>query len=69
MNSAALGWSDTPKWRLRRRFGAWNGTLLAGIGFAVLIGVAMNVLPPLGRLHANVVAYGTQPERGAAAVA
>lgn len=44
--------------RLKGRFGPWNAGLLAGVGFAVVVGLAMAILPPLGHLHANVVAYG-----------
>jgi hypothetical protein len=43
---------------LRRRFGAWNGNLLAALGYAVVVGVAMAILPPLGHLHSNVVQFG-----------
>jgi len=39
--------------RLAGRFGAWTATLLAGLGFAVVIGVVMAALPPLGALAAN----------------
>ncbi|HXE45081.1 MAG TPA: CbtA family protein [Conexibacter sp.] len=44
--------------RLSGRFGAWNGTLLAGLGFVAWIALMMAILPSLGSLHANVVAYG-----------
>jgi hypothetical protein len=44
--------------RLRDRLGLWNAVIVAGIAYAVLIGVAMAILPPLGHLHANVIAYG-----------
>jgi hypothetical protein len=44
--------------KLRNRLGAWNAVLVAGVGYVVVIGVAMALLPPLGHLHANVVAYG-----------
>lgn len=44
--------------RLSGRFGAWNGTLLAGLGFIAWIAIVMAILPSLGDLHANVVAYG-----------
>src|SRR3954453_17072548 len=40
--------------RLAARFGNWNATLLAGLGFAAAIGVVMAVLPSLGELSANV---------------
>ena len=39
--------------RLVPRFGTWNATLLAGLGFAVAIGVVMVAMPPLGSLAAN----------------
>lgn len=39
--------------RLGQRFGTWNATLLAGLGFVVVIGVIMALLPPLGSLAAN----------------
>lgn len=39
--------------RLAPRFGAWNATLIAGLAFAVMIGVVMALLPPLGSLSAN----------------
>ncbi|NUR27467.1 MAG: CbtA family protein [Catenulispora sp.] len=44
--------------RLAARFGNWNATLLAGLGFAVAIGVVMAVLPSLGELSANVREFG-----------
>jgi hypothetical protein len=44
--------------RLSARFGTWNGTLLAAAGFAVLIGIAMVILPAVGHLPANVAEYG-----------
>ena len=43
---------------LAARFGTWNATLLAGLGFLVVIGIAMAVLPPLGHLHYNQVHFG-----------
>jgi putative cobalt transporter subunit CbtA len=39
--------------RLAPRWGTWNATLLAGLGFVVAIGVVMAVMPPLGALAAN----------------
>jgi putative cobalt transporter subunit CbtA len=39
--------------RLAPRFGTWNATLLAGLAFAVAIGVVMALRPPLGSLSAN----------------
>jgi hypothetical protein len=47
---AAAVWAGQ---RLASRFGTWNATLLAGLGFAVAVGVVMAVLPPLGSLAAN----------------
>jgi hypothetical protein len=43
---------------LAGRFGAWNATLLGIVGFVVLTGVLMAVLPSLGQLAANVEQYG-----------
>ena len=39
--------------RLARRRGTWNATLLAGLAFAVAIGVVMALLPSLGSLAGN----------------
>jgi hypothetical protein len=39
--------------RIAARFGAWTATLLAGLGLAVVIGLVMAALPPLGSLAAN----------------
>jgi hypothetical protein len=44
--------------RLRARLGSWNAAVAAGIGFAVLVGIAIAFLPPYGHLHANVIEYG-----------
>jgi hypothetical protein len=44
--------------RLSLRWGTWRGSLLAGAGFIVLIGIVMAILPSLGHLHANVEEYG-----------
>jgi hypothetical protein len=44
--------------KLRERLGPWNAVLLAGVAYVLIVGVAMAILPPLGHLHANVVAYG-----------
>src|SRR5262249_43065995 len=41
--------------RLKPRLGTWNASLVAGAGFAAVVGVVMAVLPPLGHLSANVV--------------
>jgi predicted cobalt transporter CbtA len=46
--------------RLKPRLGTWNATLLAALAFAVAIGIVMAVLPELGRLPANLRAYGDQ---------
>jgi hypothetical protein len=47
---AAAVWAGQ---RWATRFGTWNATLLAGLAFAVAIGVVMIVMPPLGSLAAN----------------
>jgi predicted cobalt transporter CbtA len=44
--------------RLRRRYGNWNATLLAGAAYAVVIGALMALLPSLGELSANVTEFG-----------
>lgn len=44
--------------RLRPRFGAWNATLLALLAGAMVLGVVMLVLPPIGHLSENVKQYG-----------
>jgi hypothetical protein len=44
--------------KLRDRLGPWNAVLVAGAGYAVLVGIGIAGLPPLGHLHANVVAFG-----------
>lgn len=44
--------------RLMPRIGGWNATLMAGIGYAAAMVVAMTIMPSLGELHANVVQYG-----------
>lgn len=36
--------------RLQARFGTWNAAVLAGMGYAVLVGVVMALLPALGTL-------------------
>jgi hypothetical protein len=43
---------------LRNRLGVWNAVIVAGVAYAVIVGAAMAILPPLGHLHANVIAYG-----------
>ncbi|GAA2050941.1 CbtA family protein [Catenulispora yoronensis] len=44
--------------RLAARFGNWNATVLAAVGFAAAIGIVMAVLPSLGELSANVREFG-----------
>jgi hypothetical protein len=44
--------------RLAARFGNWNATLIAALGYAAAIGVVMAVLPSIGELPANVRAFG-----------
>ena len=46
--------------RLAPRLGNWHASLVAAAAFAVVIGVLMAVLPPLGHLAANVAEYGVQ---------
>ena len=46
--------------KLKTRFGSWNATLLAGLAFAVAIGIVMAVLPALGHLPFNQRTYGDQ---------
>lgn len=47
--------------RLQSRLGNWNATLVAALGFAVVMGVLMAILPPFGHLAANVAEHGVQP--------
>jgi hypothetical protein len=60
--------------RLTSRFGGWNATLFSGLGFVVLIAIAMAIFPPLGHLHYNLAHYGNfatetpQPLRNAKGV-
>jgi hypothetical protein len=44
--------------RLRKRFGNWNASVLAGATFMVAIGIVMAILPPLGRLAVNEQQFG-----------
>ncbi|MBO0850880.1 MAG: CbtA family protein [Pseudonocardia sp.] len=44
--------------RLSGRLGNWNATLVGALGFVVLVGVLMAVLPSLGQLGVNVEQYG-----------
>jgi hypothetical protein len=46
--------------RLTARFGGWNATLLAGGAYIAVMAIVMLILPPLGHLHTNVVAFGRQ---------
>ncbi|WP_329454564.1 CbtA family protein [Streptomyces sp. NBC_01497] len=46
--------------RLAERFGNWNATLLAGLGYVVVMGIVMAILPALGELTANVQEFGHQ---------
>jgi Probable cobalt transporter subunit (CbtA) len=60
--------------KLQPRFGTWNATLLAGLGFIVVMSILMAVLPALGQLSANVEVSGSlltetpQPLKNAAGV-
>jgi Probable cobalt transporter subunit (CbtA) len=45
--------------KLQARFGTWNATLIAGVGFIVVMGVLMAILPSLGQLSANVEVSGS----------
>lgn len=44
--------------KLKPRFGTWNASLIAALGYAVAIAIVMMILPPLGHLHENVTEYG-----------
>jgi len=44
--------------RLRKRFGNWNASVLAGATFMVAIGIVMAILPSLGRLAVNEQQFG-----------
>jgi hypothetical protein len=46
--------------RLVARLGTWNATLLAGGAYIVVMAIVMAILPPLGHLHDNLVAFGRQ---------
>jgi predicted cobalt transporter CbtA len=43
---------------LQPRFGTWRASIFAALGFIVLMGIVMVILPPLGHLHSNVAEYG-----------
>jgi hypothetical protein len=45
-------------YHLARRLGAWNATLLAALGFLVVISAAMALLPALGHFPVNESQYG-----------
>ncbi|ONH27488.1 CbtA family protein [Pseudofrankia asymbiotica] len=45
-------------YHLARRFGTWYGSLLAALGFVVVISVAMALLPALGHFPLNESQYG-----------
>jgi hypothetical protein len=45
--------------KLAARIGNWNATVLAGLGYALLVSVVMLVLPSFGHLHDNLLQYGT----------
>jgi hypothetical protein len=45
-------------YRLAGRFGTWNASLLAALGFVVVISVAMALLPALGHFPVNEAQYG-----------
>jgi hypothetical protein len=44
---------------LARSMGNWNAALVAGLGYLTVMGILMALLPDLGRLPANVAAYGS----------
>jgi predicted cobalt transporter CbtA len=44
--------------RLAKKYGTWNGVLLALLGFAIAFGVVMYLMPVVGHLEANVSQYG-----------
>jgi hypothetical protein len=43
---------------LQNRLVVWNAVIVAAVAYAVIVGAAMAILPPLGHLHANVIAHG-----------
>jgi hypothetical protein len=45
--------------RLAARYGNWAATLLAGLGFIVVIGLLMGLLPSLGQLASNKQQFGS----------
>ena len=54
--SSRSGWASA----LRPRFGNWNATLLAAVGYLVAIGLVLALLPSLGHLAYNVQHFGGQ---------
>lgn len=44
--------------RLAGRFGVWNASLLAALGFVVVVSVAMALLPAVGHFPVNEAEYG-----------
>ncbi|HEY1966795.1 MAG TPA: CbtA family protein, partial [Pseudonocardia sp.] len=44
--------------RMAPKLGNWNATLVGVLGFVVLSGLLMAVLPSLGQLASNVAQYG-----------
>ena len=46
--------------RLAPRLGNGNASIVAGVGFVVLSGILMAILPPLGHLAADVAEHGVQ---------
>jgi hypothetical protein len=44
--------------RLRARFGTWTASILAALGFIVVMGLIMAALPALGRLTVNATTDG-----------
>jgi hypothetical protein len=44
--------------RLAERLSGWNATLVGGLGFVLLAGLLMAVLPSTGQLELNVEQYG-----------
>ena len=53
----ALGLAGPPRVSSAATGGS-GAALLSGLGFVVVIAVAMAILPPLGHLHSNVVNFG-----------
>ncbi|WP_019925244.1 CbtA family protein [Nocardia sp. BMG111209] len=44
--------------RLAARLGNWTASIVAAVSFAVVMGVVMLILPPLGHLSSNKSAFG-----------